>query len=126
MAVHLPDEEVTPIWDKMSAYERDWYERFVMADRYGNMKELRRLCDEAPSDKFEYLKAQIEYERNASQRNTFTLPEKRGARFSELDYAWSSDRVKGRRESATSIKNKIIQGQDYIVQTKRKKSVWAD
>ena len=85
----MPDSDVKEIWDKMTAEERDWYERFIKATRYRNFTELQYLCDLAPSDKFEELKSELVYEAGASRRNTYKVPVKYNSRYTEWDYAWS-------------------------------------
>ncbi len=87
--MYMPTEDVKEIWGEMTEAERDWYIRFVKAVDYGNMPILRELCEEAPSEKFEQLKAEIEYERNASKRAQYTIPKERKPRYSEWDYAWT-------------------------------------
>lgn len=84
----MPDKWIGDVWDKMNEGERAWYIRFAKAVDYGNMGILRELCEEAPSDQYEQLKAEIEYERHAGRRAQYTIPKERKPRYSELDYAW--------------------------------------
>lgn len=85
----MPTEDVKEIWEDMTKAEREWYIKFVKAVDYGNIACLRELCDEAPSDKFEEIKAEVEYERNAGKRAQYTIPKERKPRYSEWDYAWN-------------------------------------
>lgn len=86
--MYMPDKWIGDVWDKMDEGERAWYIRFAKAVDYGNMGILRELCEEAPSDQYEQLKAEIEYERHAGRRAQYTIPKERKPRYSELDYAW--------------------------------------
>lgn len=87
--MYMPTEDVKEIWPKLTAKEQEWYMRFCKAVDYGNMEILQELCDEAPSDQFERLKAEITYERDAHKRAQYTLPKTRKPRYTEWDYAWN-------------------------------------
>lgn len=74
-----------------------WMRRYIRACEYGNTDTLFDLCEEAPTDQYERLKQEIDYERKYHMRNT---PNVAHSRYSELDYGWTPT-------SSVSMRNAI-------------------
>lgn len=86
--IRLPDEDIEPIWDKMEKGEQEWYEEFKKATEYYNWKSLKYLCEIAPSDQYDQLFTELNYESHAMERARYTTPKSRHPKYSEHDYGW--------------------------------------
>ena len=88
--MRLPDEDVQPIWEKMTKEEQHWYKKFKQATQCHDWNALQWLCDEAPSDQYERLYAEIAYEANAFMRARYEVPKSHNSTYSEWDYSWAA------------------------------------
>lgn len=98
--IRLPDEDIEPVWDKMSKKDRAWYEEFKKATEYYNWESLAYLCEIAPSDQYDRLFEELNYESHRVERERYTLPKQRFPKYSEADYGWAAPKK-------ISIRNQI-------------------
>jgi len=96
---------------------RQWMDRYIKACEYGNMEVLYELCEEAPSDQFEQIKAEIAYEREFYRRDQYTIPLQYNSTYTEWSYGW---------EQGTKNANKRSQiDQMYETESTNKNMRWA-
>src|SRR6476469_6625372 len=88
--IRLPDENIEPVWDKMTKKEKEWYEEFKKATEYYNWKSLKYLCEIAPSDQFDRLYVELHYESMAYDRARYEIPKKHKSTYTEWDYSWAA------------------------------------
>jgi hypothetical protein len=86
--MRAPDDDIKPVWDKMTEEEKLWYTKFHRATRRHDWKALRELCDMAPGANYERLYKEISYELSIGSRLSMPPRNQRKARFSEFDYGW--------------------------------------
>lgn len=86
--MRAPDEDIKPVWDKMTEQEQTWYTDFHRATKRHDWKALRRLCDLAPSADYDRLYKELSYEQSIGSRMKMPTRDHRKARYSEFDYGW--------------------------------------
>ena len=101
-----PDQDIAPVWDKMTDSERQWYNLFRRATLNGDRRALRELCDLAPKADYERIKREIDYEKAAGRRRQNNPRPERKATYSEFDYWWEPEVMD--KQSGEAVKNIII------------------
>lgn len=86
--MNAPDQDIKPVWNKMTDDEKKWYIDFHRATKRHDWKALRRLCDLAPSADHDRLYREISYELSHGSRMQMPPRDQRKARFNEFDYGW--------------------------------------
>lgn len=119
--IRLPDEDIEPVWDKMDKVEREWYEEFKKATEYYNWKSLQYLCDIAPSDQYDRLFEELNYESHQQERERYTVPKSRFPRYSEHDYSWAPSMREHYPKSSVSKKA----SETYNARATSKNMKWA-